>query len=120
MNSNKTLLRRHPIIILLALLFFAFSLAIILVAYMGAPASAAGRRQRKKVNSYRLPADFTFASAALSPVGSVMTQARIDPVPVEATVSGGVNERLFYAVSLVIGIIAGVLIATMLTGLLIK
>lgn len=120
MNSKKSLLRRHPYLIVLALLFFAFSLTIILAAYMGAPASSADKRRRKRVNTYRLPADFSFAPIALSPEGSVMDPAKTEPVPAGAVVVNGINERLFYVVFVIVGVIVGVLIATLMTKLLIK
>ncbi len=116
--NNKSLFRRHPLVIALVFLFFVVLPIVILALQWGGTSSFARRKPRNKVNSYRLPADFSFS---LDSVG-------LEPAAVEAPDFGPglaispeteLNERLIKAVSIAVAVIVGVLVGTLLSRVLV-
>ena len=111
-------LRKHPVLVLFALLFFAFSLLIIVAFYLSSSSSVSSRRSRKKVNKYRLPVNgIGFMPASLGPGLAVEEAPAIRAA--QADVPGRETKRwktlLLNAALVVAGATVSVIITMLLT-----
>jgi hypothetical protein len=82
-RSDRSLSHRHPVILLLAFLFAVFSLGLIVALYMGTPHT--GKRSRRSINTYVIPAGMKLAPAEVSP--ALMTTPAAAPAPAGAIVT---------------------------------
>ncbi|MHB1391057.1 MAG: hypothetical protein ACYCXF_07500 [Thermoleophilia bacterium] len=114
--KKKSLLRRYPLITVLALMFFALSVIVIVALQAGASPSVTDKRPRKKVNTYRLPADFNFVREAIGLVAQSMGPILTGTAP-EAVIDGGRSNLLFNIVTMVLAVFAGLLIGWLMTRL---
>lgn len=116
--KNKSWLRRHPLWSLLVISFFTFSLVLIAILHWSAAGNSPKRRSRGKVNTYRLPADFSFAAetAGLTPVAITPPDAHLPPA-VDNEIEP--NTLLYNAITMAVAVTAAILISLMLTKLLI-
>ena len=117
-RQKISLIRKHPLFTVLFFLFFAFSFIIVLAFLWSGTGASLTRRSRYKVNTYRLPADFSFATEALGlepqPVGPV-SEASV----VTGSIDEGRKELLFNAVSLIVAAAVGLGIAILVTRMMV-
>lgn len=104
---------------LLVFSFFTFSLVLVAILHWSAAADSPKRRSRSKVNTYRLPADFSFAvePAGLAPQTVSPPDQELSSVAADGDIEQ--NTLLYNAITMTVAVTAAILISLMLTKLLI-
>lgn len=122
--SRFSLLRRHPVVTLFVFVFFAAVLVVIVAQHWSAPAGPR-KRDRRKINSYRIPPGMHLVTEddlmAPPPAAVALMTAAIaaEPAPAPAP-EAKENSLLFNAVTILTGIVVASLIAYLLSLLLVR
>jgi|SRR5665811_711045 len=116
---TKSRLRRHPLITILVFLFFAVSLLMIVALRLSSSDSSPKKRQRKRVNEYRLPADFGLHREVVK-LESPFVEPLIPVSDATVAVDDGWNDQMLKVVITIVSIVVGIVVGIFVTQLLIQ